>query len=712
MSNILLRDILISARQESVQMRHHYIGVEHLFVALLTIQGGLASGILETQGLTTEYVIDAIRRKMDKGTPQRLWAGIPYTPRAEIILDIANDMVLDNGSEEITERELLNAIIIEGDSLPIRVLKTLNININALEEHSRTYTPAKEPHLPNLNVTFSADFDRRDAIQREHLFILRRMFSSHASIRVERRLTGFRDALILVVTPIHADGREDASVVAKIDMADNILDEVQRYEAHVKNAAPLQAARLEDSPTVPESSDLAGIKYTLVAGTSGVPQDLRNRVQLQGTIGLGELIKKELYTQFNKAWWQQRRAFRFQVWQEYDWLLPPVLTLDYVPDRDLPPNTHLVKVPINRARLKTKLHEEIQFGDEVILENFTVHKVDRANNVLKLAIGYGSEADKRAYRIDVRGLNLSQTPFYRGEVVERLVGKVWKTRHEMLLDAARDLEPDFDLRGRWITIGDNRIPNPLLAYEDLLDRHVNGSVSRIHGDLHMGNVLIGPNNTMWLIDFGHTRDGHTLFDWANLEISLLGDALMSLTDGSWATANEIVQYVAKLDSENRSSSMNAQIDSTMNAVAAVREIVQECLTVKDNWYEYYVALSLCALRGITFKSMTIGGRRLMFLMAGMALLELNRKYLNNPTMETPSPDATELTDHLPTVVSADRRADTLDRPTPSEEFNALTADIKANDLKREQEMDIINEFADESPTRLDIPAFPADDLPR
>src|SRR5689334_14092636 len=107
MSSILLRDILISARQECVQMRHFYIGVEHLFIALLQIQGGLASSILEEHGLTTDYVIDTIRRKADKGTSQVLWVGIPYTPRTDIVLNIAKDLAADNGHEEASERDLL-----------------------------------------------------------------------------------------------------------------------------------------------------------------------------------------------------------------------------------------------------------------------------------------------------------------------------------------------------------------------------------------------------------------------------------------------------------------------------------------------------------------------------------------------------------------------------------------------------------------------------
>ena len=120
MPAIELTEILISARQESNRMRHFFIGAEHLFIALLEIQGGLLRGILEEQGLTPDYVSDAIRRKIGKGGQRRLWAGTPTTPRANIVLDIATDLALEDGRSEVNERDLLTAIIEEADNMPVR----------------------------------------------------------------------------------------------------------------------------------------------------------------------------------------------------------------------------------------------------------------------------------------------------------------------------------------------------------------------------------------------------------------------------------------------------------------------------------------------------------------------------------------------------------------------------------------------------------------
>lgn len=654
MPYISLKDILINARQESVQMRHHYLGVEHLFIAMLQIQGGLAASILEDFGLSADYVIDAIRRKTERGTAQRLWAGFPYTPRVDVVMDIANDLALDSG-EEITERELFEAILIEGDSLPIRVLSRLGVNLEKLHEAAQTYTPNRNPHPPDIRVEFSEYFGRSQAIQSEHLFLLRRMFSNYNGIRIEQQLTGFSGAVVLVVTPIQADGREDAPVVVKIDQADMIQDEVQRFDAHVRSALPLQTARIEEPPTMPESFELAGLKYTLVANTGSIPQDLRQHVQANGIGGITKLLRKDLYEPFRKTWWAQRRLFRFQAWQEYDWLLPPLLILDLPVDHEPLDTAHTLKTPINRVKLKARM-QSMEFSDTVILENFTVQRVDRQHSLLKLAAGYGSEADKRAYKVEVRGVNRLARTFYRGEVLDRFVGSVWKTRQDILLEAVNNLEGNFSPQAPTIQAGGMEIPNPLAHYEDLLDRHVNGSMSKIHGDLHLGNILVGPNDSVWLIDFGHTRDGHTLCDWATLTVSILGDGVMPSLGHSWDEAGLILQAMAALGGHvPMPNGSQTRVNDAIQVLGAIREIVQECLTSPGEWQEYWVALALCALRATTWKAMTLGGRRLMFLLSGLSILEITR-HLAGGGGETPSPDQADLTDRLPIRVSRSEQA--------------------------------------------------------
>ena len=113
----------------------------------------------------------------------------------------------------------------------------------------------------------------------------------------------------------------------------------------------------------------------------------------------------------------------------------------------------------------------------------------------------------------------------------------------------------------------------------------------------IGNILVGPNNSIWLIDFGHTRDGHTLFDWATLEVSLLGDALAGIAESDWGTVQSIIKQLLTMDNDQTRATASKHVLMTVEAIVALRNVIHECLSTEDNWYEYYIALALCALRG-------------------------------------------------------------------------------------------------------------------
>lgn len=643
MPNITLKDILIGARQEAHRMRHFYLGAEHLLIALLEIKGSLACRIVQEYGLTPEYVIDAIRRKVGKGSKHRLWAGIPNTPRADVILSIANDLALESGRDEINERDLLIALFEENDSIPLRVLKALGLDdMNKLSEMARAHILNNDSEHPYVKIDFGIHFDRQDMLAKDHLFILRRMFYGYSEIRVERRLTGgYSNATLLIVTPIHIDRREDAPVVVKINHADDILDEAQRYESHVKSKLPAMTARLEDKPVAPETSDLAGIKYTLVAGYNQIPQDLRAVIhEWNDSRKLGSWLRHELFPVFGRIWWQQNRPYRFQVWREYDWMLPPILTLELVKDAESSPDTRVLSVPMKRSKL-----QGIEYGDLVLVQNFIVQKVSRVQNTIHLAIGHGTES-ANAYKIEVRGVDMALDTYYRGEVIENLVGRVYKTRQEQLLHAVRALDPDFDPQAEKIFFQSGaveKLPNPVFAYEELLDHYVNGTLSTIHGDLHPGNIMIGPNQSAFLIDFAHTREGHTIFDWATLETSLLSDVVMSKVGSSWDDARYVLQYVSRLDRENDWADADSPISETMASIIEIRHIVRECLAYPDRWGEYYIALLFCGLRAVTWETMSLAGRRLMFLIAALSAHELQTRFSQSGSGgETPSPDETDV----------------------------------------------------------------------
>lgn len=612
-------------------MSHHFIGVEHLIAGALELRGGIAASLMEEHGFKTDYVIDAIRRHAGKGSAQRLWAGVPYSPRAEIVLGIAADLALEAGRAEPTERELLRAVLEEHDSIPVRVWRKLGIDLTRLAQAVVTFTPARTVTRSYVQVEFGRDY-AGDELTESALFVLRRMFHGYSRLRVEQRLTGgYSGALLVVVTPVQAEGIEDAPVVVKIDLADTILDEAQRYESFIKATLPPLTARLEERPTAPDATEYAGLKYTFVADVDGAPRDLRSSAKSLGSTSLAGWLKEALFPAFGKTWWMQRRPYRFEAWEEYDWLLPAALILDALPaDTSTPQHARLIREPVRRQVLR-----EIEYGEVAVVNGFRIQRVYEQRGAVLLVTGSGGDAARRAHKIEVRGLDLEQTMHFRGERVDQMVGTVVTTRHEALLNSIRSLAPDFDLYAPTIPAGTSgeRLPNPLMHYNNLLDRSIQGTICTIHGDLHLGNILLGPRGSPFLIDFAHARVGHTLFDWATLEISLLHDLVMPLVGESWADARRVLARVMGLP-PFQPSAPDPLLDDAVTPIEALRDIVAACLAREGDWSEYFVPLALCALRAGTWEpTMSAGGRRLMFLVAAHACRALDPRPSSTPRTE-------------------------------------------------------------------------------
>lgn len=617
-----VRDVMIVARQEAHRMRHYYIGVEHLFIGLLEIKGGITTSLLADEGLLIEYVIDAIRRRTGKGSRDRLWPDLPNTPRTKIIMDIAQELAFEDGRKNIQERDLLMAILEENDNIPIRVLNALGIKMDQFRENARTRQVKRSVTGTFTKVNIAATFD--GDLDTDQMFILRRMFHGYAEVRVETRLTrGFSSAVVLIATPIHADQQSDASVVVKIGPSDAIQEEAIRYDRYVKNTLPPLTARLEDRPIAPDNSNYAALKYTLLTDMQGQSADLGMVMNEWTALELGNWLHDQLYRTFGYRWWKQSRRYVFEAWKEYEWLLPPALTLQYIdtPDNVPPPAGTVIIKPGKRPKL-----DEVEYGAVVQVANYIVQKVDPDKGTIWLAIGDGMNTP-RASEIEITNIDFSQDTYFRGEAVEKIYGRVWRTRHERLLDAVRALEADFDLKGELISVGQHRLPNPLKSYMVMLEQPIEGALSIIHGDLHPGNILIGPNQSALLIDFAHTRSGHTLFDWANLEVTLLADIFTRNIQFDWNSVREVFEYIySAYNGESLQEDAPIEAHAIQQLIGSLRRIVRDCVSSPGKLTEFYVGVFFCAMRAVTWENtLTLAARRLLFLVAALAVEEFRKE---------------------------------------------------------------------------------------
>lgn len=126
------REALKAAERYAASLKQGYVGTEHLLAGLIKEQTGVAHRVLMANGLELERVLDMIKESIafDNGISIKERGG--YSPRAQAVLEEANGLAERYRQQQIGTEHLLMALIKEGDNVAVRLLNTMNINLQKL----------------------------------------------------------------------------------------------------------------------------------------------------------------------------------------------------------------------------------------------------------------------------------------------------------------------------------------------------------------------------------------------------------------------------------------------------------------------------------------------------------------------------------------------------------------------------------------------------
>ena len=116
------------ANQIAMGFGHNYIGTEHLLYGLLKEGSGVASKVLENQGITPEQVEEQIDLLVGKNEQVEDNSVIGFTPRTKRVIENAFREAKKLGTDFIGTEHLLIGIMREGDSVAVRIMLDLNVN--------------------------------------------------------------------------------------------------------------------------------------------------------------------------------------------------------------------------------------------------------------------------------------------------------------------------------------------------------------------------------------------------------------------------------------------------------------------------------------------------------------------------------------------------------------------------------------------------------
>ncbi len=116
------------ANDIALELGHNYIGTEHILYGLAKEGTGIASKVLENQGISSEDILNEIEMLIGTGNPLSQDESLGFTPRSKRIIENAFVEARRLGSEFIGTEHILIGIMHEGDSVAVRIMMDLNLD--------------------------------------------------------------------------------------------------------------------------------------------------------------------------------------------------------------------------------------------------------------------------------------------------------------------------------------------------------------------------------------------------------------------------------------------------------------------------------------------------------------------------------------------------------------------------------------------------------
>lgn len=123
------RKILINAKKEMYELKHPYVGSEHLLLAILKDDNNVSKK-LKQYNLDYQILKDEIINVIGIGTKEQNC--FLYTPLLKRIIENSIVDSKENNNGEVTIEHLFSSLLEEGEGVAIRIMLGLNIDIDTL----------------------------------------------------------------------------------------------------------------------------------------------------------------------------------------------------------------------------------------------------------------------------------------------------------------------------------------------------------------------------------------------------------------------------------------------------------------------------------------------------------------------------------------------------------------------------------------------------
>lgn len=159
------RRVVVLAQEESREMGHDHIGTEHLLLALIREEDGIAGRALSEAGITLDAARKQVEAIVGRGEPEpkrrsgKRWRRhVPFTPRSKKTMELALRESLGLGHNYIGTEHLLLGLLSLGEGTGAETLAGLGAEAGPLRESvlglARTRPEGPTPSLEFRETSF------------------------------------------------------------------------------------------------------------------------------------------------------------------------------------------------------------------------------------------------------------------------------------------------------------------------------------------------------------------------------------------------------------------------------------------------------------------------------------------------------------------------------------------------------------------------------
>ena len=116
-----------AANSAAISLSQNYVGSEHLLIGLLSVDG-VAKRVLEENGVSYDRFMELVNKLLTPGNVA-IGSTEAMTPRAKRIISLAATEAYRLNSGKIGTEHILMAMLKEGDSIAVKLLNTIGVNL-------------------------------------------------------------------------------------------------------------------------------------------------------------------------------------------------------------------------------------------------------------------------------------------------------------------------------------------------------------------------------------------------------------------------------------------------------------------------------------------------------------------------------------------------------------------------------------------------------